>query len=316
MKKTNWRFLVDVLLTITILGIAFIGFLLGFVLLEGPTVSESSKYFLGLHRHQWGDIHLYLGIAFTALAVLHVILGWSWVKGKARQLFQKRWRAALISVPVVALAVLVVVWAFLPKYPELYEGYGKAVGESTTLEGKADPVQILEEGEVLITGQATLAEVEEQTGIPAREISERLGLPPNLPTDETLGQIKKKHPLSVNEVREVVTELSGVEGVVEPSSEEHLPRRHSEEEEQRPTRGRFSESVSGILITGQMTLYEIEAQSGVSARAIADRLGLPAYAPLGARLGRLRRLHYFTLQDVRDVLADLMEDRPKLSRIY
>ena len=93
MKKTELRFYIDAFLFISIVGIVLIGFLLGFVLPEGPAASEDSKYFLGLHRHAWGDIHLYLGVAFTVLAALHVILGWNWVKGKARQLFRRGWTA-------------------------------------------------------------------------------------------------------------------------------------------------------------------------------------------------------------------------------
>ena len=78
MKKTNWKYLVDTILFICIVGLAVIGFILGFVVPKGPAVSESAKYFLGLHRHQWGDIHLYLGILFTAMAILQLVLAWDW----------------------------------------------------------------------------------------------------------------------------------------------------------------------------------------------------------------------------------------------
>jgi hypothetical protein len=58
-----------------------------------------------------------------------------------------------------------------------------------------------------------------------------------------------------------------------------------------------------------MTLYDIESQTGVPAWAIADRLGLPPSASLAERLGRLRKAHFFTMQDVRNALSDLMEER-------
>lgn len=60
MKKSDWQYLVDTLLFICIIGIAFIGILMGLVLPRGPQASESAKYFLGLHRHQWGNIHFSL----------------------------------------------------------------------------------------------------------------------------------------------------------------------------------------------------------------------------------------------------------------
>ena len=68
MKKTDWQYLVDTLLFLCIVGIIFIGFLMGLVLPKGPTALESEKYFLRLHRHDWGNIHFYLSIAFTVLS--------------------------------------------------------------------------------------------------------------------------------------------------------------------------------------------------------------------------------------------------------
>jgi len=52
MKKADWKYLVDSFLFICLLSLASIGFLMGFVLAEGPTGQETEKFFLGLHRHQ------------------------------------------------------------------------------------------------------------------------------------------------------------------------------------------------------------------------------------------------------------------------
>lgn len=35
---------------------------------------------LGLDRHEWGDIHFWLSIAFLLLVALHLILNWPWLK--------------------------------------------------------------------------------------------------------------------------------------------------------------------------------------------------------------------------------------------
>ncbi len=108
MKKTTWKYLVDTLLFISITGIAFIGILMAFFLAEGPTsqARESEKYFLSLHRHQWGDIHLYLSLAFTALVVIHLILEWSWIKGETRQLFKKAWVPILVFMTLMIFGKL------------------------------------------------------------------------------------------------------------------------------------------------------------------------------------------------------------------
>ena len=82
---------------------------------------------------------------------------------------------------------------------------------------------------------------------------------------------------------------------------------HHLEEEPKLTRGRNAEDASGILITGQLSLRDIERQTGISARRLAQRLGLSSATSLDQRLGRLRKTYDFSLQDVRDVLAELME---------
>ena len=52
MKKNTVKYLIDVALYIDICSIAVIGALLAFVVPEGRK-GAGSKYFLGLHRHDW-----------------------------------------------------------------------------------------------------------------------------------------------------------------------------------------------------------------------------------------------------------------------
>ena len=69
----------------------------------------------------------------------------------------------------------------------------------------------------------------------------------------------------------------------------------------------MAEDTSGILITGRMTLYDIENETGIPARKIADKLGVPSNAPLNETLGRLRKRYFFTMQEVKDVVTSLMK---------
>ncbi len=34
---------------------------------------------MGLGRHDWGDIHAYIGYAFLALVVWHIVAHWRWL---------------------------------------------------------------------------------------------------------------------------------------------------------------------------------------------------------------------------------------------
>jgi hypothetical protein len=326
MKKSDWQYLVDSLLFMSMFGIAFIGILMGFFLAEGPTVRESDKYFLGLHRHQWGDIHLYLSLAFILLVILHLMLSWSWIKGKSQALFKKRW-STIISLTVLGSVLLIFVfWIFTPKYPLIYDNYGRGMGARA--EGDFLPGDYIneEQGYVTITGNMTISQVEDITGIPGSSFIRELGLPSDTSPDETLGQLRKKYGFTLVEARDAITALlqhgkrdaertSAQDKTADPAEETQSTQQSLEkkmaahEEEQKITRGRLAEDQSGILITGRMTLNEIAEEAGISAREIANTLGLPQNISLDESLGRLRRRHGFAMQDVRDAIASILDKK-------
>jgi hypothetical protein len=326
MKKSDWQYLVDSLLFMSMFGIAFIGILMGFFLAEGPTVRESDKYFLGLHRHQWGDIHLYLSLAFILLVILHLMLSWSWIKGKSQALFKKRW-STIISITVLGSVLLIFVfWIFTPKYPLIYDNYGRGMGARA--EGDFLPGDYIneEQGYVTITGNMTISQVEDITGIPGSSFIRELGLPSDTSPDETLGQLRKKYGFTLVEARDAITALlqhgkrdaertSAQDKTADPAEETQSTQQSLEkkmaahEEEQKITRGRLAEDQSGILITGRMTLNEIAEEAGISAREIANTLGLPQNISLDESLGRLRRRHGFAMQDVRDAIASILDKK-------
>ena len=310
MKKTDWQYLVDTLLFLCIVGIVFIGFLMGLFLPQGPAAPESAKYFLGLHRHQWGNIHLYLSIAFTALIIIHLILSWKWIKIKSRQIFKKGWSSVLIFTALASILVLTFFWALYPRYPGAYDDYGVRAGAKAKQQHLSEeglPIHeekiFLEDGSmaIIIAGQTTLRQLEKTTGIPAKEIIDKLGLPAKVSLDESFGRLRKRYPFTLQDVRDAVTEILNRRTAQTEKKEEE------QEHESKLTRGVRAEDQSGILITGKMTLYDIEKETGVSARKIADKLGLPPNTPLDENLGRLRKTYGFTVQKVRDVVASLLK---------
>jgi len=245
MKKSDWQYLVDTLLFVCIVGIAFIGILMGLVIPQGPQASEKAKYFLGLHRHQWGNIHFYLSIAFICLVVIHIVLSWSWIKGKARQLFKRGSRTVLILTGVMSLLLIFLFWAFYPRIPGAYEEFGIGAGRKAKQEvfkSHYSPEKRLEQEEIQ-------------------------------PGKEEPGQAQAPE----------------------------------KEQEQKLTRGIMHEDTSGILITGQMTLSDIESKTGIPAQRIADELNLPSGTSLNETLGRLRKRYLFTMEEVKDAVASLMK---------
>lgn len=324
MKKSDWQYLIDTLLFINILGIVCIGFFLGLIIPKGSSVAESDKYFLGLHRHDWGDIHFYLSIAFTLLLIIHFLFSWKWIKAKSKQIFKNQWRPMLILILFLALLAPLLIWNFWPKYAETYSNYGRGLRDRDLfLAGQEDnPLQI-GEGYIVITGQMTLLDLEKSTGIPFSSIIEKLGLPKRTKADETLGQLRRRYGFMLQDVRDVITQFLSLstpapeeqETVFEAvdtsqtsvQSEAQKEAIVDEEHEDKITRGRLSEDSEAVMITGQMTLRDIEKNTGIQARRIAEELGLPSNVSLDERIGRLRKIYPITIQDIRDALSALLK---------
>lgn len=225
--RTDWKYLVDALMFVCIVGIVVIGLLMGFVIPEGRLGPGQSKYFLGVHRHQWGDIHLWLSLAFSALVVVHIILAWNWVKGKAKGLFGKPWKVAVGLTVLAAVIVPLVFWIAAPKndpvYAEFGEGHGGRQGSRVGEEDRARDGTVAEidthgdkavagrmeagSAEAVITGKMTLREVERATGVPAKDIAARLGLPADVSLDETLGRLRQAYAFEMQALRDIVAEL-------------------------------------------------------------------------------------------------------------
>lgn len=332
MKKTDWQYLIDTLLFLCMVSIVFIGFLMGFFLPTGPAAPESAKYFLGLHRHQWGNIHFYLSITFTVLIIIHLIFSWKWIKAKARHIFKKGWTTGLILTAVASILVLFLFWSFYPRYPGAYDDYGVGAGKSAkqqhlSEEGAPLPGEKIyyEDGtvDIVITGQMTLRQLEKATGIPAKKIIAELKLPPKTSHDETLGRLRKRYLFTLQDVRDIISDLLNkqaaplekkgekkeLQAKLEKKESKKQEAIHAEEHEEKLTRGTKAEDKSAILITGRMTFRDIENKTGIQAHKIIEKLGLPSNIPLNETLGRLRKQYVFTMQELRDVIDSLMKKK-------
>lgn len=109
MKKGTIKYIIDMTMFIDITAIAAVGLLLGFVIPRGQ-VPYSEKYFLGLHRHDWGDIHLYLSVFLLSLLVVHLCLNWTWIVQCSKTHFGDRWKKALLASSGAWFIVLFIAW--------------------------------------------------------------------------------------------------------------------------------------------------------------------------------------------------------------
>mgnify|MGYP001086303376 CR=1 FL=1 len=97
MKRTNLNFIIDLVAFLDMLGLAFTGFIMKYILppgtsglgrqLHGGRGREHIKDLWSMTRHEWGSIHFYLAVIFLTLMAVHLILHWKWVKAYIKSLF-------------------------------------------------------------------------------------------------------------------------------------------------------------------------------------------------------------------------------------
>ncbi|MBN1917416.1 MAG: DUF4405 domain-containing protein [Verrucomicrobia bacterium] len=139
MMKNTINYIINAVLAALMLDIAFIGILLGFVIPKGERAGYEVKLLLGLHRHDWGDLHMVLSLALLVLIVVHVWLHWSWVVACTQRLLcRTTW--GIVAVVIVAAAVIfVVAWQASPRaYARKDKGAGQRIEDGQPRRGQGE----------------------------------------------------------------------------------------------------------------------------------------------------------------------------------
>ncbi|MBS3779658.1 MAG: DUF4405 domain-containing protein [Desulfovermiculus sp.] len=110
MKKNTLNYTINVLLFIDLCAISVIGVMLKFVV---PSGRSSQKYFIGLHRQQWSDLHLYLSLLLLLLVILHVWFHWAWVVNSTKRYFGAGAKYFYVAILCGWVGVLFLGWAVM-----------------------------------------------------------------------------------------------------------------------------------------------------------------------------------------------------------
>jgi len=102
MKRGTINFVIDLLAFLILLGLGFTGYIIKYVLPPGSggrygrgfrggrgsaEAVEQIRQFWSLGRHDWGDVHFYLAVAFALLMIVHIVLHWGWIKCYVKSIF-------------------------------------------------------------------------------------------------------------------------------------------------------------------------------------------------------------------------------------
>ena len=82
MQRTLANLLVDLTTALVMFGMALTGYVIRFPL---PPGTNKDWMLWGLTRHQWGEIHFWIGAVLLALILVHVCLHWTWIVTVVRQ---------------------------------------------------------------------------------------------------------------------------------------------------------------------------------------------------------------------------------------
>jgi hypothetical protein len=83
MRRVTVNFIINLVSFIVLLGLSTTGIIIAMPHEHGPNEAKV----LGMRRGEFGDVHLWLGIAFVVLTLVHLVLHWEWVKCYMKSIF-------------------------------------------------------------------------------------------------------------------------------------------------------------------------------------------------------------------------------------
>ncbi len=118
MDKPKFNFIIDAAMFLCLMAMAGLGFLMRYFLPSGrdawATYGSNLQFsWLGWDRHDWGDIHLYLGFILLMLLVLHIILHWRQILGLFHRVVPDPRRRYQIALVFLILSLLLIYFPFL-----------------------------------------------------------------------------------------------------------------------------------------------------------------------------------------------------------
>jgi len=223
--------LIDLLLTLALALIAGIGLLIKYILPPGRERilkygENKDLFFLGMDRHQWGEVHLVAAYVMLALLLLHILFHWKAILCLVRKAISPVWlrRPLWAIIGVLCLAFFLFAFFISPEQREASDFLHRhahsaaakmminqdlnASGPEKELSSEAPKTDHGQEhlhmdgDHSSLNGRMTLADAAKQFGIDLDEVKKRLGLPADVDSLETLGRLRKAYGFTMQEARD------------------------------------------------------------------------------------------------------------------
>ncbi len=119
MKRNTLNAVVDAIMFACIIVIIFTGVVMWLFIGKGRVPAEQ-KYLWGLHRHDWGNIHLVFSVSLVVLAAFHFILHWGWIVGRSRKLTKLPAPAIIAILLAISAILFLIAFAYRHGHPGPY----------------------------------------------------------------------------------------------------------------------------------------------------------------------------------------------------
>ncbi|MCU4162873.1 DUF4405 domain-containing protein [Carboxylicivirga caseinilyticus] len=218
LTKIKLNFIIDIVMFIVMMMVVGVGFLMEYMLIPGSQRHEVygrnvELYFWGFDRHQWGDVHLILGLILVFLLILHIVFHWKLIVAIYKRMFEGRILRVLLTIAIIIITVLLVIAPLFLK-PQVVEGsssHGRedrnelrrndhSINEGTTFHTSEH-----EDYSVEIYGSMSLQEVADKYVIPVEDLASAIDVPVTM-SGERLGRLKKDYGFDMNDLRDFVEE--------------------------------------------------------------------------------------------------------------
>lgn len=236
--KAKINFIIDATLLFVFSAIVGVGFMLKYTLITGEqkigqTGENYNQTILGFARHEWGDIHLYLGFIFLGLLLLHIVLHWNMIIGMFSKFFQNSiLKNAAGTLFIVLCLILIILPFFMNPKIGIIESKKRnkerkislLTSDSVNVISKmaADTVpnvktirkqyeskrQSQKERTLNIRGNMTVRQLCKDYNIPLNIFKEKLGISESISNNMRLKFLRTEYGVKMSEIEKIIIDHS------------------------------------------------------------------------------------------------------------
>lgn len=215
LNKTKINIIIDIFLFLLLGAISGIGFLIKYILIKGSDRNiiygkNADLNFLGLDRHQWGNIHLILGIILLILLILHIVFHWNMILCMFKCLIPNNIFRKIIYVIISILSIIFFTFTFFIEPEIIYKEplhLNRRNNTEKSIFNKNEQKEHFgihkENYEYNINGRMNLQYISDQYNIDINILTNELNIPISC-KDTKLGFLKKQYNFTMDDIRTII----------------------------------------------------------------------------------------------------------------